>query len=89
MAQTDGNRDVNRLAYIAPAGQISGSPLVRAGGIVGRLEIPRLEMSVIVFEGTDENVLDLGAEHWSRSPLPWQGGNVVMAAHRDTFFRGL
>jgi sortase A len=89
IAQTNGNREFGGFPSIAPAGFVVASPRMPAGGAVGRLEIPCLGMSIIVFEGTDENVLDLGAGHWSESPLPWQGGNVMIAAHRDTFFRGL
>jgi sortase A len=81
LAQTAGNREIE-------AGT-SGTPRVAAGSIVGRLEIPRLGTSVVVFEGTDAGTLDLGAGHWSGSPLPGADGNVVMAAHRDTFFRSL
>jgi LPXTG-site transpeptidase (sortase) family protein len=34
-------------------------------------------------------VLDRGVGHLDGSALPGQAGNVVLAAHRDTFFRGL
>jgi sortase A len=53
------------------------------------LEIPRIGLSVMVVEGTDEDVLGLGAGHLSGSGLPGGTGNVVIAAHRDTFFRSL
>ena len=53
------------------------------------LEIPRIGLSVMVAEGTDEEVLRLGAGHLSGSGLPGETGNVVIAAHRDTFFRSL
>jgi sortase A len=56
---------------------------------VGRLEIPRLKISVIAFEGTDGPVLDRGAGHLIGSALPGDTGNSVFAAHRDTFFREL
>jgi sortase A len=81
LAQTEGNHEIE-------AG-ISNTPRAATGSIVGRLEIPRLGTSVVVFEGTDAGTLDLGAGHWTGSPLPGEDGNVVMAAHRDTFFRSL
>jgi sortase A len=59
------------------------------GSLVGRLEIPRLGLSVIAFEGTDGPVLDRGAGHLIGSALPGDSGNAVFAAHRDTFFREL
>jgi LPXTG-site transpeptidase (sortase) family protein len=83
LAQTEGSEEID--AGIAR----SDAPRLAAGSLVGRVEIPRLGMSVVVFEGTDSNILDLGAGHWSGSALPGESGNVVMAAHRDTFFRGL
>lgn len=84
IAQIEGSRELDRKDLHAAAGSRPA-----AGAIVGRLEIPRLGMSMVVFEGTGEDTLDVGAGHWSGSPLPGNGGNVVIAGHRDTFFRGL
>jgi sortase A len=60
-----------------------------SGDVVGRLDIPRLGLSTVVFEGADDDVLDRGAGHVAGSALPGDRGNVVLAAHRDTFFRPL
>jgi sortase A len=60
-----------------------------ARDVVGRLEIPRLNLSTVVFEGADDDVLDRGAGHLPGSALPGDPGNTVLAAHRDTFFRPL
>lgn len=59
------------------------------GAVVGRLEIPRLSLSTVVFEGADQDVLERGAGHLPGSALPGDRGNTVLAAHRDTFFRPL
>jgi sortase A len=59
------------------------------GELVARLEVPRLGLSTIVFEGTEEPVLAKGAGHLPDSALPGDSGNVVIAGHRDTFFRKL
>lgn len=59
------------------------------GDVVGRLEIPRLSLSTVVFEGADQDVLERGAGHLPGSALPGNRGNTVLAAHRDTFFRPL
>jgi sortase A len=40
-------------------------------------------------EGDDERALRIAAGHLRSTPLPWQEGNSVVAAHRDTFFRPL
>src|SRR5262249_45822604 len=55
---------------------------LKEGDLFGRLEIPRLNLSVMVMEGDGDNVLRLGAGH-----IP--GTNLAIAGHRDTFFRPL
>jgi sortase A len=61
----------------------------RSGTPIGVLEIPRLGLSSVVIEGDDVAALLLGVGHLAETPLPWHGGNSVLAAHRDTFFRPL
>lgn len=56
---------------------------------VGRIEIPRLHISAMVTEGTTPRVLKMAVGHISGTALPGQAGNVVLAGHRDTFFRRL
>lgn len=56
---------------------------------IAQLEIPRLDLSVVVAEGTTTDVLKRSAGRLRQSALPGAGGNVVIAAHRDTFFRPL
>jgi sortase A len=67
------------------------SPLRVASGVavVGRLDIPRLQLSAMVAEGASSQVLRLAVGHVPGTALPWQSGNVALAAHRDTFFRRL
>jgi sortase A len=62
---------------------------VDAGAPIGRLEIPRLGLSVVVAEGDDDNTLKVAVGHLPDTPLPWQEGNTALAGHRDTFFRPL
>ncbi len=59
------------------------------GELIGRVDVPRLGLSAIVFEGTDVGVLHRGVGHLTGSALPGQPGNVVLAGHRDSFFRDL
>ena len=59
------------------------------GSLIGRLEIPSVGLSAIVFEGSDTQTLAQGIGHLAGSPLPGEAGNVVLAGHRDTFFRNL
>jgi sortase A len=65
------------------------SPLAATDGLVGRIEIPRLGLSAMVVEGTDNISLRRAAGHVRGTALPGQDGNVAVAGHRDTFFRGL
>ena len=57
---------------------------------LGRLEIPAVGLKVIVFEGTDCWTLIRAAGHIPGTALPGDpGGNIGIAAHRDTFFKAL
>jgi sortase A len=64
-------------------------PPARRGDALGELEIPRLHLSVMVFEGDDTGILKIGAGHIPGTSLSPGKGNVGIAAHRDTFFRPL
>ena len=64
-------------------------PAVKTGDVLGRVDIPRLGVSVAVLQGTSSRTLRLGAGHIEGTPLPGDTGNSGIAAHRDTFFREL
>jgi sortase A len=73
-----------RAARAAPA------PLrVRTGGLVGMLEVPRLQMSTPVIEGDDDRTLKRSVGHLPDTPMPWEAGNSAIAGHRDGLFRPL
>jgi len=67
----------------------AGLPLGATGGLIGRVEIPRLGISAIMMEGTSAGILRRAVGHIRGTALPGQGGNVGISAHRDTFFRPL
>ncbi len=56
--------------------------------LVGRLEIPRLGVEVMVVNGADAASLREGAGWLPNTAWPGDG-NAAIAAHRDTFFRPL
>jgi sortase A len=103
--QAEGNRELERLLQTQRGmgasrvvGALRGSSFsassptrarLTQGNLIGRIEIPRLHVSTIVFEGTGDNVLSIGVGHMSGTALPGEPGNVVLAAHRDTFFHSL
>lgn len=62
---------------------------VPEGTAVGRIEIPRLGISAVIAEGQRESTLRLAVGHIPGTALPGEGGNVGLAAHRDSFFRSL
>ncbi len=57
--------------------------------MVGKIEIPRLNISAMVKEGVDARTLNLAVGHIPHTALPGQIGNVGVAAHRDSLFRNL
>jgi LPXTG-site transpeptidase (sortase) family protein len=69
-----------------PAGR---GPRKRVSGPVAKLEIARLGVSGFVEEGLDAKTLKNAIGMSLTSAQPGERGNVVLAAHRDTFFAGL
>jgi sortase A len=64
-------------------------PRSQAAGVLGRIEIPRLRLSVMTREGADAATLRRAVGHVPSTSLPGQQGNAAFAGHRDTFFRKL
>ena len=77
-----------------PAPAPEGTPTPSVGppakrSVIGRLDIPRLNLAVMVREGADEGTLSRAVGHIPGTALPGNIGNVGLAGHRDTFFRAL
>lgn len=64
-------------------------PPVTPAGLIGKLEIPRLDLSVIVLEGADAGTLRRAVGHIPGTALPGASGNTGLSGHRETFFRPL
>lgn len=60
-----------------------------ASGLIGRIEIDRLGVSVLVVEGTTSKALRRGVGHVEGTAYPGERGNVALAGHRDSYFRPL
>ena len=56
---------------------------------IGRLDIPTIDLSVLVLEGTDELTLNRAVGRIEGTAMPGEAGNLGIAGHRDGFFRGL
>lgn len=74
--------EANRARAGSPGSPGRGSPL-------GRLEISRIGLAAMILEGTDGKTLRRAVGHVRGTALPGEQGNVAIAGHRDTFFRGL
>jgi len=82
---------LQRIFVADPPPPLKAGVAIRSakGSPIGRLEIPRLNVSVMVLEGAEDQALRMGAGHVRGTDLPGSTGNVAIAAHRDTFFRPL
>ena len=78
-----------QAAEFARAAQAYAPVAVRAGGLLGMLDVPRLKLTAPVIEGDDEATLKRAAGHLPDTPLPWETGNTAIAGHRDGLFRPL
>jgi len=70
---------------------VSRSPRPRtspatSGELIGLIQIPRVDLSVVVIEGASAKVLRRGAGHIPGTALPGDPGNTAISGHRDTFF---
>jgi sortase A len=61
----------------------------KTGSKMGELYIPKLEVTLPIYEGTDEDELEKGVGHFAESVLPGEDDNCVLSGHRDTVFRKL
>jgi sortase A len=88
------NREFNRrMSESHQVPEVRREPEIRPeipkDGLIGRLIIPRLSLRAIVREGTSSSTLSLAAGHIPGTALPGARGNIAVAGHRDTLFRGL
>jgi sortase A len=80
-----------RHEQVVPAGTpVEGDSglRLRSGQVLGRVEIGGM-LSVPLLEDDDTSTLLRGVGHIPGTALPGGLGNVVIAGHRDTFFRPL
>jgi sortase A len=64
-------------------------PALAEGALMGRVEIPRLNLSAIVRQGVEQSTLSRAVGHVPTTQGPGAVGNFAIAAHRDTLFRAL
>ncbi|MBM7587016.1 sortase A [Bacillus pakistanensis] len=79
------------------ASEVSGEPndtslyahKPKIGEEIGTLTIPKLEQSLAIYHGANEDELEKGVGHYHGSVLPGENDNSVLSGHRDTVFRQL
>ena len=69
--------------------EASVAPAIVEGAAIGEIEVPRLGLAVVIVQGDAADILQRAVGHLAESALPGEPGNVVLAGHRDTFFRPL
>jgi sortase A len=74
--------DVRLHALPAPAAIVEGDA-------IGEIVIARIGLRAMVAQGESAQVLQRAVGHLADTALPGELGNVVLAGHRDTFFRPL
>ncbi len=82
----------SRAAIVDFERQQAGQQLALSDEVESTLAVLRIdsvEIEVPVFDSTSKSALKKGAGHVEGSARPGGEGNIAIAAHRDTFFRGL
>lgn len=80
--QADQSRQLEHAAKLDQRPLPEGFP-------IATVKIPRIGIETIVVQGDSEKILSLAVGHIPGTALPGQPGNMVLAGHRDTFFRSL
>jgi sortase A len=55
------------------------------GEALGKIEIPKINLSAYIIEGVSDSDLHNGPGHYPATPLPGQKGNAAIAGHRTTY----
>jgi sortase A len=58
---------------------------IERGDAIGRLQIDRIDLDIVLMQGTDTGTLQRGPGHYPTTPLPGVGGTVGIAGHRTTY----
>ena len=84
---------VQAVAPSAPGAPAGGgthaSPPANSGEVIGRLDVPALGLRVPILDDEDPNSLRKGIGRMKGTAVPGGLGNLVLAGHRDTYFRPL
>jgi LPXTG-site transpeptidase (sortase) family protein len=76
----------SRQLEFAPKLKLAAPP---AGHVIGKVKISRVGLEAVFVQGDSDSILRLAVGHIPGTAMPGQSGNMVLAGHRDTFFRAL
>ncbi|MBS4208912.1 class D sortase [Bacillus sp. FJAT-50079] len=57
------------------------------GEEIGLLSLPKIDATLPIVEGVDEDELKKGVGHYAGTSFPSEQGQIVLSGHRDTVFR--
>ena len=80
---------IEQRRFESLGGSAAALPELVDGSVIGEIRIPRLQLSAMVVQGDSVSILRRAVGHLASTALPGEPGNVVLAGHRDTFFRPL
>jgi sortase A len=60
-------------------------PHLEEGRAIGRIEIDRIDLNMVVVQGTETGTLQKGPGHYAKTAIPGQPGTVAIAGHRTTY----
>jgi sortase A len=60
-------------------------PHLIEGHAIGRIKIDRINLNMVVVQGTDTASLEKGPGHYKNTPIPGLHGTVAIAGHRTTY----
>ena len=78
LTERDPTRRAARLARALAA-------QVQTGEGIGRIQIPEIDLDMVVVQGTDTASLQKGPGHYPDTAFPGQGRTVAIAGHRTTY----
>jgi sortase A len=87
LTQRTARETLARVGRLEAPASVSSTPV--RGTPLAALSIPRLNLSTVVLQGSDEATLRGGPGHIENTALPGERGNAGIAGHRDSFFRPL
>ena len=78
-------RDIHGEAQKVSALASSFAKRVGDGDPIGRIEIPSIDLDIVVVQGTSTGDLTKGPGHYPSTPFPGQPGTTAIAGHRTTY----